>query len=112
MRVDSPSDVIFVDETDRDLLGSLGALKWYRPEVRSAEELRAEADKRFMQKDYEGALKFYDRALRIQPNHAVMLLNRSSALIGLERNYEAYQTAEAALEKGADRAKSLYRYAK
>ncbi|KAH7664938.1 hypothetical protein AAVH_43304, partial [Aphelenchoides avenae] len=32
LRVDSPSDIIFVDETDKSLLEFAGAIKWYKPE--------------------------------------------------------------------------------
>ncbi|KAH7728947.1 TPR domain protein [Aphelenchoides avenae] len=87
MRVDSPTDVVFVDETDRDLLASVGALKWHKKERFSVDQLRVEGNARFVKKDYEAALEFYHRALRIDPACAIVLRNKSAVLSGLDRNY-------------------------
>lgn len=110
IRVDSPSDVIFVKDVDQELLASVSALKWYQPETLSVDQLRVKGNECFVRKDYEGSLYFYDRALRVDPKHPVVLLNKTAVLLQLERFYEAHQLGQACLDAPVDRQKVLYRY--
>uniref|UniRef100_A0A915EJ04 Uncharacterized protein n=1 Tax=Ditylenchus dipsaci TaxID=166011 RepID=A0A915EJ04_9BILA len=103
--LDSPSDVIFVDETDL-------SMKQFSGDSVPGSRLTNCPLKRIKQrqptvwgKDYEGALQFYQRALRLQPASPVISLNRAAALLKLERFYEAYQEAELALNAGCNREK-------
>ncbi|KAH7712629.1 hypothetical protein AAVH_20026 [Aphelenchoides avenae] len=107
--VTSPSDIVLVDETDGPMLTKLGALKFYKPDVRSLDELRLSGNKRFAANLFNGALVEYERALRLEPDAAVLHLNKSAALLKMERFYEAYHAAEKALACGANRAKALFR---
>ncbi|KAH7712628.1 TPR domain protein [Aphelenchoides avenae] len=106
--VTSPTDIVLLDETDATL-AKLGAHKWCEPETLSADELRLAGNKCFAAKDFRGSLKLYERALRLQPDAAVLLLNKSAALLKLERFSEAYSVAEKALRAGGDREKALFR---
>lgn len=122
IRVDSPSDVIFVDHEDRSTLEALGADKWYVygvgsfqtcpryvPSKLSADDLRLTGNKHFNERLYETALTYYDRACRLAPDSGVIHLNRAAALLQLERFCEAYDAAEKAFANGADREKALHR---
>lgn len=105
----SPTDIVLLDETD-EILAKLGAHNWCKPETLNADELRLAGNKCFAAKDFGGSLKLYERALRLQPDAAVLLLNKSAALLKLERFSEAYSVAEKALHAGADKEKALFRY--
>ncbi|KAI1703543.1 SET domain-containing protein [Ditylenchus destructor] len=109
IRVDSPSDVVFVKETDENFLRSIEALCWHKPALLSAEELRLKGNKFFAQNHFEKALDFYDRALLLEPNSAVVQLNRSAVLIKMQRFYDSYESAQMALKNGADEEKALFR---
>ncbi|KAH7725847.1 TPR domain protein [Aphelenchoides avenae] len=104
----SPTDIVLLDETD-EILAKLGAHNWCKPETLNADELRLAGNKCFAAKDFGGSLKLYERALRLQPDAAVLLLNKSAALLKLERFSEAYSVAEKALHAGADKEKALFR---
>uniref|UniRef100_A0A914DRS6 Uncharacterized protein n=1 Tax=Acrobeloides nanus TaxID=290746 RepID=A0A914DRS6_9BILA len=93
IRVDSPSDVVFVDETNKDLLSQAGVLAWYKPERFTFEMLKKKANELFKSGDYEEALKFYHHALEIHPESEVIHLNMAATLLQLERFYEAYEEA-------------------
>ncbi|KAI1698325.1 SET domain-containing protein [Ditylenchus destructor] len=109
IRVDSPSDVTFVKETDEKVLQAIDALCWHKPELMSAEELRLKGNNLFAQNLFEKALDLYDRALLLQPNSAVVQLNRAAVLIKLQRFQDAYESAKRAFDNGADEEKALFR---
>jgi tetratricopeptide (TPR) repeat protein len=90
LRCDSPSDVIFVDECNEELLKGT---KWYQKCTFSFDQLKVKGNTYYSSEDYGNALKFYDRALKISPDHPVILLNKSAAFLMLERYYEAHQSA-------------------
>ncbi|KAH7700612.1 TPR domain protein [Aphelenchoides avenae] len=107
--VTSPSDIVLLDETDGPMLEKLGLRAFYTPDSRLVEELRLDGNKRFASNDFRGALIDYERALRLQPDAAVLHLNKSAALLKMERFYEAYHAADKALQGGAGREKALFR---
>uniref|UniRef100_A0A914EKB5 SET domain-containing protein n=1 Tax=Acrobeloides nanus TaxID=290746 RepID=A0A914EKB5_9BILA len=112
IRVDSPSDVVFVDETEHDSLRNANALCWYKKLSISFEEAKNIANDLFKKCDYEKALIYYNRALELEPNSAVIYLNRALVLIGLGRYYEAYEEAKKAESNGGDEEKTLFRLGK
>uniref|UniRef100_A0AC34G8K3 Uncharacterized protein n=1 Tax=Panagrolaimus sp. ES5 TaxID=591445 RepID=A0AC34G8K3_9BILA len=57
LRVDSPSDIIFVDPTDHELLNKVGASKWYKKMSNDVEVIRKEANEYFKKEQYSDALK-------------------------------------------------------
>uniref|UniRef100_A0A914CFG9 Tetratricopeptide repeat protein n=1 Tax=Acrobeloides nanus TaxID=290746 RepID=A0A914CFG9_9BILA len=85
IRVDSPSDVLFVYETDEKLLSQANALQWFKQETYSFEEIKDQAKTLFMKKDYEGSLKLYQRALALQPESEVIHLNVACVLLQFEQ---------------------------
>uniref|UniRef100_A0A914Z682 SET domain-containing protein n=1 Tax=Panagrolaimus superbus TaxID=310955 RepID=A0A914Z682_9BILA len=110
LRVDSPSDIIFVDPTDFDLLDKIGAKQWYESNLsKDAELWQEKANKFFKKEKYEMALKLYDRAIRCNPELSVLYLNKALTCLRIGAFYKAYETAKLALEKGGDREKALYR---
>ncbi len=48
------SDVIFVHETNRDLLSQMGALCWYREERLTFDDLKTEGNNAFGKDDFDG----------------------------------------------------------
>jgi tetratricopeptide (TPR) repeat protein len=95
IRCDSPSDVIFVDEENQELLKGTN---WLKSSGLSFDQLKAKGNQAFSSKDYHKSLKFYDRALKIHPDHPIILLNKSASFLSLERYYEAYEAASKALK--------------
>jgi tetratricopeptide (TPR) repeat protein len=73
LRCDSPSDIIFVDECNEKLLKGTN---WFQKCTINLDVLKEKANNYYSSKDYENALKFYDRALKISPDHPVILLNK------------------------------------
>lgn len=112
IRVDSPSDVVFVNETDEKLLRQANALSWFKSEILNFEELKKKANILFIKKDYECTLEFYERALVVQPETGVIYLNMAAVLLQLDRFYEAYKAAKKALEMNENREKALFRCVK
>ncbi|KAH7731125.1 TPR domain protein [Aphelenchoides avenae] len=108
IRVDSPSDVIFVDETDRPTLESFGARAWYVAPALTIECLLHLGKEHASTGRYEAALKCFDRAALLTPDSGAVQLNRADVLTRMERFYDAYQAAETALANGAGREKALY----
>uniref|UniRef100_A0A914QQ29 Tetratricopeptide repeat protein n=1 Tax=Panagrolaimus davidi TaxID=227884 RepID=A0A914QQ29_9BILA len=107
--VDSPSDVIFVDPTDDNLLSQIGANQWHVSDSKDVDVIRKMANNCFIKKDYDGALMLYDRAIRYKPDLAVLYLNKSLTCLKIGAFYMAYNASEIALEKGGDREKAMYR---
>ena len=50
IRVDSPSDAIFVHETERAVLAKANALRWYKPEVMDFDQLKKRGNEAFVKK--------------------------------------------------------------
>ena len=73
--------------------------------------LKSKGNDCYQRKDLEGALRFYDRALRLpkgklsgleaSQHDAVIHLNKAAALLGLERFVEAELEAKKAKETGS-----------
>jgi hypothetical protein len=59
IRVDCPSDVIFLHESD----SLLRSTKWHRPVQKTFEELKADGNRLFAAKNFEKAVQVYDLAL-------------------------------------------------
>uniref|UniRef100_A0AC34FHU8 Uncharacterized protein n=1 Tax=Panagrolaimus sp. ES5 TaxID=591445 RepID=A0AC34FHU8_9BILA len=109
LRIDSPSDIIFVDPTDYEFLCKIEAKQLYVSMSEDAELWRQEANECFKKKDYKNALFLYDRAIRYNPQLPVLYLNKSITCLQTGAFYVAYKNAKLALEKGGDREKALYR---
>uniref|UniRef100_A0A914Z667 SET domain-containing protein n=1 Tax=Panagrolaimus superbus TaxID=310955 RepID=A0A914Z667_9BILA len=110
LRVDSPSDVIFVDPIDNEVLEKIGATKWHDSKLsKNAEVWQKEANECFKKGKYEMALKLYDRAIRFNPELSVLHSNKSLTCLRIGAFYDAYEAAKIGLEKGGNREKALYR---
>uniref|UniRef100_A0AC35F2E6 SET domain-containing protein n=1 Tax=Panagrolaimus sp. PS1159 TaxID=55785 RepID=A0AC35F2E6_9BILA len=109
MRIDSPSDVIFVDCTDYELLEKIGAKKMFVPMSKDAEVWREKANEVFKKGNYRSALNMYNRGIRYNPELPVLYLNKALTCLRTGAFYEAYEAAEFALEKNGDREKALFR---
>uniref|UniRef100_A0AC34FAR2 SET domain-containing protein n=1 Tax=Panagrolaimus sp. ES5 TaxID=591445 RepID=A0AC34FAR2_9BILA len=109
LRIDSPTDVIFVDPTDYNFLNKIGAKKLYKSMSKDPEYWRKEANECFKKGKFEEALKLYDRAIRYNPELAVLYLNKSLTCLKMDAFYAAYESAKIAFEKGGDKEKALYR---
>jgi tetratricopeptide (TPR) repeat protein len=90
IRVDSPSDVIFVDEFDQNILKDN---IWGKPISFSFEELKNEGERFLRAKEYNGALQSFERALWLSPKDSSVLLRKSEALLALGRFSEAFESA-------------------
>jgi tetratricopeptide (TPR) repeat protein len=90
---DSPSDVVFIHPWDSDVLGGTA---WFAAVLPSYDDAKAIGNAHFARKEYQASLRMYDLALSLHPNDAVIHLNRSAALLNLDRNFEAFQSAAAA----------------
>uniref|UniRef100_A0A915CRW4 SET domain-containing protein n=1 Tax=Ditylenchus dipsaci TaxID=166011 RepID=A0A915CRW4_9BILA len=112
IQVDSPSDVVFLDKTDRKMLEFYNALKWHGPQTLTQEQLRLEGNKMFNKADYEKALNYYSQALVLEPDLAVIHLNKAETLIRLNRFFEAYKEAKVGLDGGGNQEKALFRMGK
>jgi len=58
---------------------------------------------RFQLGEHEGAVRAYDRVLRVQPRHALAWANRAANLAELDRLEEALRSAERGVELGPSR---------
>uniref|UniRef100_A0A914DGZ3 Tetratricopeptide repeat protein n=1 Tax=Acrobeloides nanus TaxID=290746 RepID=A0A914DGZ3_9BILA len=112
LQVASPSDIVFIDETDEKFLKEVGALVWFNLDKMSFEELKLQGNECYKKGNYEEALKYYSRALKYQPTSPIIHLNCAATFLALERYYEAYQAAKSALDNGADLQKALFRLGK
>jgi hypothetical protein len=109
IKVDSPSDIIFVDSADEKFLDKIGANKWFVEKSKDAEVWRQKANECFKNENFEKALFFYDRAIRCNPELSVLYLNKALTCLRTGAFYFAYEAAKIGLEKGGDREKALYR---
>lgn len=60
IRVDSPSDVVFIEEDDEEMLNEANALKWYKKNNMTFEELKAQGNELYKKQRYEG-MSLYSR---------------------------------------------------
>uniref|UniRef100_A0A915D4V8 Uncharacterized protein n=1 Tax=Ditylenchus dipsaci TaxID=166011 RepID=A0A915D4V8_9BILA len=109
LRVDSPSDIVFIDKNDENTLKNVGALKWFKKQCLTPNQLKLKGNECFGKKQFEDAIKWYRKGLLIKPDFEVLHLNLSAALLSLGQYYKAYEEASKALQLGADKAKSLLR---
>uniref|UniRef100_A0A914P4Q9 SET domain-containing protein n=1 Tax=Panagrolaimus davidi TaxID=227884 RepID=A0A914P4Q9_9BILA len=109
IRVDSPSDVIFVDPCDEKILSKIGAMKWSETMSKDAEFWREKANECFKKREYKKAIFLYDRAIRCNEDNPVLYSNKAEACLQISAFYEADKAAKLALEKGGDRKKALSR---
>ena len=107
IRVDSPSDVIFLDQTD-ELLKSVG---WMEKLIGSFESIKSIGNEYFRNLDYENSIIYYKRALKLE-NSPVIYLNLAAAYLHLNRFFEAYNSAKEGFEMGGNKEKALFRMAK
>uniref|UniRef100_A0A915DCI8 SET domain-containing protein n=1 Tax=Ditylenchus dipsaci TaxID=166011 RepID=A0A915DCI8_9BILA len=103
IRVDSPSDVIFIDEADELRLQAYGASKWYVPSKLTFDQLRQKGNDSYAAKNYEAALKWYKKAMLLVPDSPVIYLNQAACLLELGCYCEAHEKAGKALSSGADK---------
>jgi len=103
IRVDSPTDVIFVDEMD-DVLKNT---PWRNQFTDQFEDMKKKGDSAFTSMNYNEALKYYNRAIKIKHDPSINL-NKAATLFQLERISEAYNAAKKAHENGANQQKTLY----
>uniref|UniRef100_A0A914ZA21 Tetratricopeptide repeat protein n=1 Tax=Panagrolaimus superbus TaxID=310955 RepID=A0A914ZA21_9BILA len=73
LRIDSPSDIIFVDPTDREFLNKVEANKWYKQMSNDVEVIRGEANEYFKKGKYFDALQLYDRGIRINAELPIIM---------------------------------------
>uniref|UniRef100_A0A915CS38 Uncharacterized protein n=1 Tax=Ditylenchus dipsaci TaxID=166011 RepID=A0A915CS38_9BILA len=95
IQVDSPSDVVFLDKTDRKIMEFYNALKWYGPQTLTQEQLQLEGNK-----------------CSKKPDLPVIHLNKAQTLIRLNRFFEAYKEAKVGLDGGGNQEKALFRMGK
>ncbi len=86
----SPSDVLFVDETDPVLANTNWFVKYDQTEFNAFKE---QGNDFFKQAKYASALRFYMKALSIDKTH-IIHSNIAAALIKLGRYQEAYDHAK------------------
>jgi tetratricopeptide (TPR) repeat protein len=89
LRVDRPSDVIFLHESD----GLFRSTKWHRPVQKTFDEPKPDGNRLSAAGSFEKAIQVYDLALQKAPGHPVINLNKAAAFLSIERYYEAYQCA-------------------
>ncbi|KAI0323069.1 hypothetical protein OF83DRAFT_1048116 [Amylostereum chailletii] len=78
----------------------------------TAEQLKADANELFLKGDYEGACLGYARALKVDPNNAVLYGNRAQANIALKKFLDAVADASKAVELDPSFCKGWARLAK
>jgi tetratricopeptide (TPR) repeat protein len=107
IRCDSPSDVIFLDESSELLRGS----KWFKKceGKENYSRLKDEGNQHFYKNKFESALRCYKKAMNIESNE-IIYLNISAAMLKLERYEEAYDYANKSFEL-VNTDKALYRMA-
>ncbi|PVG03767.1 hypothetical protein CPB86DRAFT_778867 [Serendipita vermifera] len=115
IRVDSPSDLIFLDPSD----AILRKVRWRMGEApnpvleRSPQTWKDLGDGHFRRKEYFAAIVAYSYALRRSSSIVALRLNRSLAHLRLENYASALRDAQVALDfkdlTKADRVKALYR---
>ena len=59
-------------------------------------------------RDYEGAVSDFSKAIKIKPDYAYALNNRASTLIRLEKYKEAVEDCNLAIAKNSDYAYAYY----
>uniref|UniRef100_A0AC35GI33 Tetratricopeptide repeat protein n=1 Tax=Panagrolaimus sp. PS1159 TaxID=55785 RepID=A0AC35GI33_9BILA len=109
IRIEFPSDVIFVDPADEEFLIKIGAEKWYISMSKDAKFWRTKANECYKNGKTEEALFLYERGIRCDPENAGLYLNKSAACLKMGSFYMAFKAAETGLEKGGNREKALFR---
>jgi hypothetical protein len=117
IRVDSPSDILFVEPNDPVLKGVTWATGSATPfkMTRSIVQWKETGDQHFKAKQYFAAATAYTYALKRDPSQTSILLNRCLAQLRLENFVHALRDAKAVIAsnglKDADKVKALYRAA-
>eukprot|EP01090_Pellita_catalonica_P002413 TRINITY_DN119_c0_g2_i3.p1 TRINITY_DN119_c0_g2~~TRINITY_DN119_c0_g2_i3.p1 ORF type:complete len:258 (+),score=60.90 TRINITY_DN119_c0_g2_i3:73-846(+) len=76
-----------------------------------AQELKNKGNKFFSQKNYTEAIKWYTKAIAVDPNQAAFYSNRSAAYMGLNNPKDALKDAESCINAKPDWVKGHYRRA-
>uniref|UniRef100_A0A914Q6Q3 SET domain-containing protein n=1 Tax=Panagrolaimus davidi TaxID=227884 RepID=A0A914Q6Q3_9BILA len=108
LRVDSPSDIIFVDLADKEFLNKIAAKKWFKEISKDAEVLRNKAYDCFKNGNFEKALFLYDRGIRCNPEFPVLYLNKALTCLRTGAFYIAYEAAKLGMGKGAEQKYGKY----
>ncbi|KZV96983.1 hypothetical protein EXIGLDRAFT_642702 [Exidia glandulosa HHB12029] len=117
IRVDSPTDVVFLDAKDPIILDA----RWRTPAAPSglpstADACRLRGNAHFKAERYLAASIAYTRGLRFEPPSKSLLLNRALAYLHLEYYSAALSDAELVIRdettEGQDRVKALFRAAR
>jgi tetratricopeptide (TPR) repeat protein len=117
IRIDSPSDIIFLEPNDPILEGASWATGSKAPHMATASEKgwKAVGDDHFKRKQFFGAAVAYSKALKKDPSSVVIRLNRCITHIRLTNFAFAAHDAQIILSNEAldraDRIKALYRAA-
>jgi tetratricopeptide (TPR) repeat protein len=93
IRVDSPSDVVFLRPANPALRGT----PWYEAITAPFDDLKAQGNAAFQDGKYEEAIYCYDMAIEVASDASVVYSNRAEALLRLSRFGEARDSARAAL---------------
>ncbi|KAG8962310.1 Cell wall alpha-1,3-glucan synthase ags1 [Tulasnella sp. 419] len=117
IRIDSPSDLIFVHKGDKILKNvqwsSGPSLPGTLVKPSTFEEWKAQGDRHFKDKHYLAATMSYTEGLKAFPSKHFLLLNRSMAYLRLEFYARAWQDCDSVLQidsiPKSDRVKALYR---
>jgi tetratricopeptide (TPR) repeat protein len=93
MRVDSPSDLVFLHRSNAFLRDT----PWYARLPIDFDECKSIANQHFGEGRMLQALEFYDFALERRPDDPVINLNKSAVFLRLGRFFEAHQAVERAI---------------
>jgi tetratricopeptide (TPR) repeat protein len=117
LHVESPSDIIFLEDEDPLLEG----VTWNTPHDLSrrvslpVSEWKATGDRHFRDKEYFAAIAAYTYALQKDPSYIALLLNRCLAHLRLGNFMHALQDAKVVIDSNTankeERTKALYRAA-
>lgn len=115
IRVESPSDIVFLDSDD-PLVRRSSWETGYRTlpiKIHTDVEWKAIGDSHFKKKQFFAAAVAYSYALKRDGSVCALRLNRALAYLRLDRHYQALTDAKAVIElpdiDKADRVKALYR---
>lgn len=77
--------------------------------ARVMELLRSLGNACYLRKNYGAAVSYYEEAAKLEPDSALIHLNKADALLHLKKFVSAYREARQALEAGAEKEKAHLR---